>query len=120
MERDEFRKFGLTSLAMKELPTVPEPGANGIYSKYYGDPGLSKAFEQNTSSEIDKMKKASNLAKNLGPGVSELAQETFKLLRAGDVEKYQQITKGETEQKSLEALRAKALKQREEFQNQIK
>ena len=52
------------------------------------------------------MKKASNLAKNLGPGVSELAQETFKLLRAGDVEKYQQISKGETEQKSLEALRA--------------
>ena len=66
------------------------------------------------------MKKASNLAKNLGPGVSELAQETFKLLRAGDVEKYQQISKGETEQKSLEALRAQALKQREEFQNQIK
>ena len=87
MERDEFRKFGLTSLSMKEGPVQPEPGANGIYSKYYGDPGFSKAFEQSTSSEIEKMRKASNAAKNLGPGVSELAQETFKLLRSGETEK---------------------------------
>ena len=87
MERGEYRKFGLTSLSMKEGPVQPEPGANGIYSKYHGDPSFSKAFAESTSTEIEKMRKASTLAKNLGPGVSELAQETFKLLRSGENEK---------------------------------
>ena len=79
-----------------------------------------EAFHKNKNPEIEKIKAASLAAKHLGPFASDKGQEAFKLLRSGVTEQIQVEKKSGEIYKSLEQQMNEAIKQKEEFHDQIK
>ena len=73
---------------MLEHPSKkPVPGPEGcFYRPSPVDPNVTDRFLKTNSTEVENMKIAAPEARNLGPGYSDLAQETFKLLRSGQAE----------------------------------
>ena len=106
-----------TSMEMVNPSKRPVPGPEGyFYRPSPVDPNVTDRFLKTTSTEVEDMKMAAPEARNLGPGYSDLAQETFKLLRSGQTEHVQQEAKSDSDYKNLESMRSKALQQRAEFQ----
>ena len=76
-------------MAMENPSKKPVPGPEGNFYRPSGvDPNVTDQFLKTTSPEVETMKIAAPEARNLGPGYSDLAQETFKLLRSGQTEQF--------------------------------
>ena len=66
------------------------------------------------------MKTASTMATNLGPGVSDMCMDTFRLLKKDPVKQYSQEDQIQVVKESLAKKVDVLVRQKQEFENQIK
>jgi len=67
--RAEEKRLGPTSIIFEDQKR-PVPNHKGIFEKGFVPATVTDAFKKLGNPEIEKMKTASLVAKNLGPGVS--------------------------------------------------
>jgi hypothetical protein len=78
---------------------------------------MTDAFKRMNNPEIEKMKSASIMATNLGPGVPQVAMDTFRLLKNDPIKLIQLANKQNDIKDSLAKQVDVLVKQRDEFQN---
>ena len=108
-----------TSIIFEEQKR-PVPNARGIFEKGFTPASVTDAFKRLGNPEIEKIKQASIVAKNLGPGVSQLCMDTFRLLKADPKHDFQQVNKQNMVKENLSKQVQSLIKQREEFHEQIR
>ena len=119
LNRTEERRLGPTSLPFKDQ-IRPAPGSDGLHHKYVQPHYMTDAFNSMKNPEIEKMKSAHVTAKNLGPGIPDATMDAFRLLKKDPIREEQQAIKSDCFKTQLTSQVRDLVKQREEFNKQIR
>ena len=89
MNRTEEKRLVPTSIPYAEgAKKMPHPDGN--YYKQIKGSNIADRFQRLKNPDIDKMKSAHDMATNLGPGISDLCMDTFRLLKKDPVKLHSQ------------------------------
>lgn len=97
-----------------------QPYTDGTFYKSLRATEMTEAFKKLHNPEIEKLKRTEYGVSNLGPGVSQLAVDTFRLLKPSPKVVLQTEDRINKQKQNLNSRVNELIRQREEFENQIK
>ena len=119
LNRQEEKRLVPTSIPFNE-GARKAPAADGIFYRSQQAASMTDAFKRLNNPELEKMKTAHLKATNLGPGVAQTTLDTFKLLRKDPIRQKQYEEQGKMVQTEMAKRVDDLVKQRDEFNIQIK
>ena len=120
MDRMEEKRQNPTSLVYKEGEKKKPQYQDGVFYKYTMPVSLAESIKRLKNPDLEKLKAAHVKATNLGPGVSQMTMDTFRLLKNDPIILNSAENKNILAKEGLAAKVDDLVKQRDEFNMQIK
>ena len=119
LNRQEEKRLIVTSLPYNE-GEKKKPHKDGTFYKSTMPSDMAEVFKRLSNPDIDKMKSAHVRATNLGPGIPDNTLNTFRLLKQDPQLMLMQKNQDTNHKNGLANLCSMLVRQREEFNQQIR